>query len=120
MIRDWLRKLLGGRGCRAIELAKLCRGRASDSERLTFRHNLAHEPDLLCLGGVKAASGKDQVAHHSISQVSFKPRNAAKSWKDAKPKLRKAEACRLVGNDEVANQRQFQTAAEDDSVHGRN
>ena len=61
--------------------------------------------------GVEAASGEQQIADERIAQVAFKPRNAAETGNQTQPQFGKAKARELVGDDEVADEREFKAAA---------
>src|SRR5262249_50372219 len=107
IIRDALCKPLG-RGRRlAIELAELRCSAACDPQSFAFPGHLAHQPDLLGFGRIEAAASQNQVANHSISQVTFEPRNSAETWNQAETQLGKTKTCRLVGNNQIAYQRQL-------------
>src|SRR5580700_2691380 len=67
---------------------------------------------------VEAAPGQQQVANDSVAQVPLQSRNAAESWDQAETQLGKAETRHLVGNNQIADQGQFEASAKGDSVHG--
>ena len=82
--------------------------------------NLAHQADRLSLRGIDAAAGEKQIAHDRVAQIALEARNAAKAGNQAEPQFGKAKARHFVGDDQVARQRQLESAAECHAVNGGN
>ena len=103
-----------------VELSDLGRGCPGRAQRLAFGHDLAHQSDLLRLGGVKTAAGQQQVAHDRIAQIPLQARDSAESRNQSQPQFRKTKTRHLVGNDQIADQRQFKPSAKGHAVNGGN
>ena len=103
-----------------VELSNLRSSGSCGAQRLTFRHDLADQPDLLRFGGVKAATGQQQVAHHCIAYIPLQARDPSESRNQSQAQFRKTEAGHLVGNDQIANQSEFEPTAESHTVDGGN
>src|SRR5215831_4065126 len=78
---------------------------------------MGHESRLLCAFGFNGSAGKEQVADESVADLAPQARNAPEARDQAKPQLRKTEAGHLVGNDQIAAQRQFEPAAHAQAMH---
>src|SRR6202789_1416991 len=103
----------------AIKLLQLrCRG-TRNPQSISFGDHLADQPHRLRLGSVDTAARKQQIAEHRVAQVAPQSRNPAKARNQPKPKLGKTKPCRLVSDDQIANQRQFKSAAERDALNCR-
>src|SRR5215472_11673125 len=72
----------------AVKFCGLRRGCASHLQRIAFRHNLAHQSGALCFRHVKAAPGKQQIAHNRVSHITLQPWNTAKTRNESKTKFR--------------------------------
>ena len=102
----------------AVEFSELRGGGAGYAQRIAFGRDLADEADDLRLCGVDAAAGKEQIAHDRIAEVALEPRNSAEAGNQSQAQLRKTKARHFVGDDEIARERQFESAAECDAVDG--
>ena len=60
-----------------------------------------------------------KIAHYRIAQIPLQPRNPAESRNQPQPQFRKAKSRHAVRNNNVANQRQLESAAKRDAVHRR-
>src|ERR1022692_2122691 len=115
-----LDKLLRRRRRRAIKLSQLCSRGPRRPQRLAFAHHLADQADLLRLGGFNAAPRQQQIPDHSITQIPLQPRDPAKPRNQPQPELRKTKPRHLVGNNQIASQRQLESSPEGHSMHRRN
>src|SRR6185437_819249 len=93
---------------------------ASGFEGRALGNDLADQADLLGLGDVKAAPGEQKVTDDGVPEIPLEPRNPAKTGNDSKTQFWKAEASRLVGDDQVAGEGQLKAASEHNSVHTGN
>src|SRR5216684_6225521 len=118
VVGDGLDEFFRGGAGDGIELCDLRGGGAGDLERFAFGGKLGNEAHGLRARGVDAASGEKQIAQEGVAEVSLEARDAAKAWDQAQAQLRKSEARHLVGNDDVAGERQLESAAEADAVNG--
>ena len=110
-------------GCvdrRPIELADLRGGEARDLGRLSFRRQLADKPNRLGLRRVDASSGQEKIADDTISEIPLQTWNSSKSWNQSEPQLREAEARQLLGEDQVARQRQLKPSTERHAIDSGN
>src|SRR5271156_1271823 len=117
--RNRLDKFL--RRCRGVPVKFLqLFGRGTrDAQCIAFRNNLTDQADGLRLGGVDAAASKQQIADDRISEISFQPRDTAETGNQPKSKFRKAKSGRLIGDDQIANQRQLKSTAKSNSLNRR-
>ena len=76
------------------------------------RDHLAHQSNLLRFGRIEASAGKQQVAHNGIAQIALQARNSAEAGDQSQAQFGKTEARHLVGDDQVADQRQLESSAE--------
>ncbi len=120
LARNGLREALRRRARCPIEFARLRGGRARYSQSLAFRRHLAHQPRRQRLGGIDAAARKQEVAHDGIANIAPQTRNPAKARNEPQAQLREAKARHLVRDNQVASQRQLESAAKSDSMHRGN
>src|SRR5713226_6329073 len=118
LVRDGLDEFFGGGTGDSVEFGDLCGGGAGDFQGFALGGELRDEADGLRARGVDAASGEKQIADEGVAEVALEARDAAKAWDQAQAQLRKSEARHLVGNDDVAGERQLESAAEADAVNG--
>src|SRR5580692_4124069 len=118
-IRNRLNKLLRRDGSLPIKLSELCRSCPRHSQRLALCNDLTHQSNLLKLGRIKTASCKQQIANHRIPQITLQTRDSTESGNQSQPQLRKTKSRHLIGDDQIAHQRQLKAAAESHSMHRR-
>ena len=56
----------------------------------------------------------------AVPHVALEPRNASKARYQSQPQLRKTETRHFIRHDQIAKQRQLESAAESNPVHCRN
>ena len=66
--------------------------------------------------GVDAAAGEKQIAHDGVSEVALEPRNAAETGNQTETQFGKAKARHFVGDNQIARERQFESASKGDAV----
>ena len=69
---------------------------------------------------VNAAASQQKITNHRIPEVPLQPRNSAETRHQAQAQLGKGETRHLVGDDQIAYQRQFEAPAERHPVDGSN
>src|SRR5271165_564563 len=78
-IRNRLDKFLGRRRSPPVELPELSSRSSRYPQRLTFRRHLAHQSNLLHLGRVKTSTSEQQIANHSVPQITLQTGNPPKA-----------------------------------------
>jgi len=68
---------------------------------------------------IDTAACENQIADHRISEISFQPWNSAESRYQSQAQLRKTKTRHLVRNDQIASERELESAAKREAVHGR-
>src|ERR1700686_5196233 len=119
-MRDGLEEFLCSGACERIQFLDLACLRTRHIQGFPFRGKLRYEPNALRSRSVYAAPGEQQITDKSVTQIALQSRYAAKSRYQSQPQFGKCKSRHLVGDDNVAGQRQFQPAAKTNSVHCRN
>src|SRR5581483_10776842 len=99
-----------------VEFFDLRGGGAGEAQRFPLSGQLAYQSYGSGFLSIDGAARQQQIANHRIPQIALQARDSAKSRHQAEAQLGKAEARHLVGDDEVAGQRQLEPAAESDAV----
>ena len=94
--------------------------RASDSEGFAFTGELSDQAYGLRARGVDGATGEEQIANEGVAEIAFEARDAAEAGNKARAKFGKCKARHFVGDDHVAGQREFESAAKTYAVNGGN
>ena len=100
----------------AVKLLELRGSGTCDTQGLPFGDRLADQPNRLGFSDIEAAAGKQQIAYHGVAQIPLQARDPAETRDQAQAQLGEGKASRLVGDDQIANQSQFEAAAEGDAV----
>src|SRR5262249_36979789 len=108
---------LGGGAGGCFEFYNLSRGGTCDSKRFAFGGELSDEANGLRASGIHAAASKEQVANETVAEGALESRDAAKARNKAEAPSGKREAGPFVRDDDVANERELQPAAETDTVN---
>src|SRR5262249_55605817 len=78
---------------------------------------LRHDSTSLQSRCVHSAACEENIAHERVTGVALEPWNSTESWNEPEAELRKGEPCHLVGDDDVAHQRQFESASKANAVN---
>src|ERR1700746_394711 len=78
---------------------------------------MRHEPGLVRGLGLDGAASKEQIADETVADVAAETRNATESGDETEAKFGKTEARHFVGDDQIAEERQFEAAAHAQAVH---
>ena len=95
----------------------MARAACSDSP---FRYDLAHQSNLLRLGRVETSARQQQVANDRIPQIALQTRNSAETGNQSQPQFGKTKAGHLVGDDQIAYQRELKPSAKGHAMDRRN
>jgi len=117
-VRDGLDEFFGGGTGDTVELGDLSGGSAGDLQSFTFGGELRDEADRLRASGVDAAAGEEEIANEAVAEIALEARNAAKAGNEAETKFGKSEAGHFIGDDDIADEREFESATETDTVNG--
>src|SRR3984957_18562386 len=119
-MRDGLQEFLSGSPGEGIKFFDLVRVRTRHVQRFSFRGKLRYQSNGLRSRSVYAAAGEQQIAHEAVAQVAFQPWYSAKTRYQPQPQFGKCKSRHLVGDNNVADQGEFQSAAKTNSMHRRN
>ncbi len=100
-----------------VELRYLLRHRARHLQGVAFTGKVRDKPRLLRAFSFHCAPGEEQITDKTVSDVAPETGNAAKAGNESQAQFGKAEAGHLIGNNQVANQREFQTSAHAQTMH---
>ena len=76
-------------------------------------------PTACALVALKLRPVSSRSRTTSVSQIAFQARNSAESRNQPQPQLRKTKARHLIGDDQIAYQRQLEPSAERYAMHRR-
>src|ERR1051326_3143051 len=68
-------------------------------------------------GGVDTATGEQQIANETVAKVALETGNAPEAGNEAEAELREREASHFIGNDDVADESKFESAAETNAMN---
>ncbi len=115
-VGNGLDEFFGGGAGYGVEFCDLSGGSEGDLAGFAFRGELRDETDSLGSCGVDAPAGEQQIADERVPEIALQAGYAAESWDESEAKLGEGEARHFVGDDDVAGEREFQAAAETDSM----
>src|SRR5580692_332958 len=118
LMRDGLDKLFRCRSRDAIKFDNLLRRRPRDAQRFTLRGKLRNQSHTLCARGVNASARQEKLSDKCVPQITLQARNATEPWNQAEAQFGKCKTRHFVCHDDVARERQFESAPEADAMNG--
>jgi len=118
LVRDGLDEFFGGDAGFGVELGDLLGHGTRDFERVAFAGEMRDEAGLVPGFGFDCAAREKQIADEAVANVAAETGNAAEAGDETEAKFGKAKARHFVGNDQIAEESEFQAASHAETVNG--
>jgi hypothetical protein len=118
LVGDGLDEFLGGDAGFGVELGNLLGHRAGDFERVAFASEMRDEAGLVSGFGFDGAAGEEQISDEAVADVAAKAGNAAETGDEAEAEFGETETRHFIGDDEIAEESEFEAAAHAQAVNG--
>jgi hypothetical protein len=119
LVWDGLDEFFGGDAGFGVELGDLLGHGAGDFEGVAFAGEMRDEAGLVRGFGFDGAAGEEQIADEAVADVAAETGNAAKAGDEAEAEFGKSEARHFVGDDQIAQEGEFEAATHAETVNGR-
>jgi hypothetical protein len=118
LVGDGFDEFFGSDAGFGVELGDLLGHRTGDLERVTFAGEVCDEAGLLRGLGFDGAAGEEQIADEAIADVAAETGYAAEAGNETEAKLWETEARHFVGDDQIAEESEFEAASHAEAVNG--
>src|SRR6266404_5501546 len=116
--RNRLDELLCGDARAGVKFCDLRGGGPGQLKCFPFGRKLRHETHRLRASGIDAAARQQEIADEAIAKIALQPRNASETRDESEAQFGESEAGHLVSDDHIADESEFETPAETNSVDG--